>query len=128
MANQNAKQDQNHFPALIAHTGTAGTAETVRIVADTSGAISTFGTVSAAPYGYPAFKTNDIDDGNTSPNVLYIGMTKDDATWLVKKFDKTSALITMEYATIANNPTVATYAAAWAAITTLTYGRYDQAF
>ena len=33
MAHQNAIQDQNKFPGLIAHTGTAGTAETVRVIA-----------------------------------------------------------------------------------------------
>lgn len=37
MANQWAIQDDNQFPALIAHTGVAGTAETVRVVADTDG-------------------------------------------------------------------------------------------
>jgi len=37
MADMNARQDQNQFPALIAHTGTAGTAETVRVVADSAG-------------------------------------------------------------------------------------------
>jgi len=40
VADQNARQDQNQFPALIAHSGTAGTAETVRIVATTAGAVS----------------------------------------------------------------------------------------
>ncbi len=34
---QNAIQDENRFPALIAHTGTAGTADTVRVVADSNG-------------------------------------------------------------------------------------------
>lgn len=43
MANQNAAQDQNQFPALIAHTGTAGTSETVRLVADSAGALSISG-------------------------------------------------------------------------------------
>ena len=40
VADQNARQDQNQFPALIAHSGTAGTAETVRVVATAAGAIT----------------------------------------------------------------------------------------
>ena len=43
MATQDAAQDKNFFPALIAHTGTAGTAETVRLVADSAGALTTVG-------------------------------------------------------------------------------------
>lgn len=34
---QNAIQDNNQFPALIAHSGTAGTAETVRLTATSNG-------------------------------------------------------------------------------------------
>ena len=37
---QNARQDQNKFPALIAHSGTAGTAETIRVVATNEGAVT----------------------------------------------------------------------------------------
>jgi hypothetical protein len=39
MAYQQAEQDKNQVPALIAHTGTAGTAETVRVVASSSGGL-----------------------------------------------------------------------------------------
>jgi hypothetical protein len=39
MANQNAIQDDNQFPALTGHTGTAGTAETRRIVVNSKGGI-----------------------------------------------------------------------------------------
>ena len=45
MADQNSRQDQNNVNALIAHTGTAGTAETVRVVADTAGRIGVYGSV-----------------------------------------------------------------------------------
>ena len=37
MSDQQARQDENQFPALIAHSGTAGTSETIRLVADSSG-------------------------------------------------------------------------------------------
>ena len=39
MANQNAQQDDNRFPGLIAHAGTAGTAETQKVVAGADGGI-----------------------------------------------------------------------------------------
>jgi hypothetical protein len=39
MAMQNALHDENKWPALTAHTGTAGTAETIRVVADNQGAL-----------------------------------------------------------------------------------------
>lgn len=37
MANQNAKQDENQIFALIGHSGTAGTAETRRVVVSPEG-------------------------------------------------------------------------------------------
>lgn len=37
MSNIGAVQDTNQFPAMIAHTGTAGTADVQRVVADTEG-------------------------------------------------------------------------------------------
>lgn len=40
MADQVARQDPNQFPALIAHSGTAGTAEIRRVTADDSGALN----------------------------------------------------------------------------------------
>lgn len=39
MAKQNALHDDNKWPAMIAHTGTAGTAETIRVVASSDGAL-----------------------------------------------------------------------------------------
>lgn len=40
MASQWSIQDQNRFPALLGHSGTAGTAETVRITANQTGELS----------------------------------------------------------------------------------------
>lgn len=42
MANQNAIQDDNQFPALTLHSGTSGTAETIRATAQSSGAANTY--------------------------------------------------------------------------------------
>src|SRR3990167_9308195 len=47
MADQNSRQDENKFAALIAHTGTAGTSETIRLVADANGNLTVSGTVTA---------------------------------------------------------------------------------
>src|SRR3990167_3220205 len=47
MADQNSRQDENKFAALIAHTGTAGTSETIRLVADANGNLTVSGTVVA---------------------------------------------------------------------------------
>lgn len=54
MANQNAIQDDNQFPALTLHSGTAGTAETIRATGQSNGAAnvySTGGTVSVDSVG-----------------------------------------------------------------------------
>jgi len=50
---------------------------------------------------------------------------KDD--WLVIKVDETSGA-EFRYATVNNNPTITTYAAALAGKSTLTYGTYGDAF
>lgn len=64
MADQNALQDDNFFPAMIAHSGTAGTAETRRVTSQpwggldvnitggaTNGQFGTLGTAGAAAFG-----------------------------------------------------------------------------
>ena len=43
MAKQNAIQDENLFPALVAHSGTANTADTQRVVAGADGGLSITG-------------------------------------------------------------------------------------
>jgi hypothetical protein len=61
-------------------------------------------------------------DKTTTTSVLYIGKLKQDGTWLVQKFDKTSTENPMTYANLSNNATRLTYALAWANRATLTYG------
>lgn len=76
-----------------------------------------------------SFKINNLDDGSTAANVLYIGTAKDDGTWCIKKFDETSSTLpTMTYATVTNNVSTTTYATAWTNRATLTYGYYHEAF
>ena len=43
MAKQDAIQDSNLYPALIGHSGTAGTADTIRLVANSAGALNIVG-------------------------------------------------------------------------------------
>jgi len=90
MANQFAKQDQNQFPALIAHTGTAGTAETVRLTSSDGalnvdlvgtepvvvqigtvsvGTLNTLGTVSKLESGSIAVVAGTIASVGTVPGI-----------------------------------------------------------
>jgi len=74
MADQEAKQDGNKFPALIAHTGTAGTAETERVTS-TDGAlnvdivsgeiVASLGTVKVLEAGSVVVTTGTIGDLDT---------------------------------------------------------------
>lgn len=78
MANQNAIQDDNQFPALTGHTGTAGTAEIRRVVVNSKGGIdvspnglitSPYDTVIAS---YPSGTTEEYyfyDGGTAGTNV-----------------------------------------------------------
>jgi hypothetical protein len=64
VSNQNARQDDNQFPALIVHSGTAGTAETRRLVGDSSGNLGV--TSLSTPLAV-------CIDGTQTTNVTYIG-------------------------------------------------------
>lgn len=72
-----------------------------------------------------SFATNDVSA--TAANITYIGKEKADGDWCVMKMDETTG-IAVTYATITNNALITTYAAAWAARATLTYGAYSVAF
>lgn len=87
------------------------------------GAVPITGTITAEASTLAEFQYNDSDN-TTTASTEYYGFTKPDGTWLVKQSTDT----TMRYATITNNGAVTTYADAWAAIASLTYGRMDQAF
>ena len=76
-----------------------------------------------------SYQTNDIDDGDTTTDVVYIGLEKDDGTWCMKKIDETtSALPTFQYATVANNVGTTNYSDAFTNRATLTYQDYQLAF
>ena len=62
---------------------------------------------------------NDFLNGDP----LYLGKSAGGNTWLVQKFSTSTG--EMRYASQENNPSVTTYAAAWASKTTLTYGQYQ---
>ena len=62
---------------------------------------------------------NDFLNGDS----LYVGKSAGGNTWLVQKFSTTSGV--MLYATQINNPTVTTYADAWAGKAGLTYAQYQ---
>lgn len=81
------------------------------------------GTITAEASTLAEFQFNDSDN-TTTASTEYFGYTKPDGTWLVKKLTDTA----LRYATVTNNGAVTTYADAWAAIASLTYGRMDEAF
>jgi hypothetical protein len=72
-----------------------------------------------------AWGTNNVDEA--SATVTYVGQEKSDGTWRVMKID-TSSGTAITYAAIGNNSLVTTYASAWAARVSLTYGTYGSAF
>lgn len=108
---QDAKQDRNQFPALIAHTGTAGTAETVRVTADSSGnlgvnivsgeIVASLGTVNVVESGSIVVTAGTVAptsyavyiDGTQTADVTYIGKappgsSQGSAVWQIKKIDE----------------------------------------
>lgn len=114
MANQDAIQDRNQFPALTAHTGTAGTADVVRVVATAAGALSvdivsgdsinigtlTLGTIATVnnieggTVDSPKYQLRM--DSTTTTNITYVGEANvgsatSDACWRIKKIDETTS-------------------------------------
>lgn len=60
--------------------------------------------------------------------LTYVGKESAAGAWLVQRIDATIGLV-VRYASVVNNATVTTYAAAWTArATTLVYGTYAEAF
>ena len=78
MSNQNAIQDDNQIFGLIAHSGTAGTAETIRVVATNEGAV-TIATNEVAPTdstkNNPSFALSYSTAGELGTAVMTIGTT-----------------------------------------------------
>jgi hypothetical protein len=69
-----------------------------------------------------------MNDKTVDATVVYVGLEDAAADWIVQKLDYTSGL-SRRFATKLNNPTVTTYADAWAAKdTTLVYSTYGVAF
>lgn len=64
---------------------------------------------------------------DASATVMYLFKQDSSANWLVCKFDSEASQY-KSYATVANNPTVTTYADALTDYLTLTYGTYAEAF
>lgn len=67
-----------------------------------------------APYAL-----NNLD--NVDP--MYVGKVTIDGRWLVQRYGKTTGVMT--YANASNNPSTATYAAAWSGRGGLNYGTFE---
>ena len=72
-----------------------------------------------------AFGVNNVD--TASATVTYVGKSDASGVWCVQKIDTTSG-VNIGWASVTNNVGYATYASAWAARASLTFGRYDEAF
>lgn len=69
-----------------------------------------------------------MNDKTADATVVYVGLEDSTGDWIVQKLDYTSGL-ERRFATKLNNPTVTSYADAWAAKdSTLVYGTYGTAF
>lgn len=100
----------------------AGTYAVSEITIDAYGRITGVAEMAAL-----AHQANHVDT-TTATGVLYAGYSDKDGAWWIKKFDETTTPAALQHATHANNAGYSTYAAAWGNRTTLTYGRYDEAF
>jgi hypothetical protein len=70
----------------------------------------------------------NLNDKTEDATIVYVGFEDAEADWIVQKLDYTSGL-SRRFATKLNNPTVTSYADAWAAKdTTLVYSTYGVAF
>lgn len=72
-----------------------------------------------------AFGVNDVD--TASATLTYVGKEDKDGNWCVQKIDTTTG-VAVRWASSLNNGGYLTYAAAWAARASLTYGTYGSAF
>ena len=69
-----------------------------------------------------------MNDKTADATVVYVGLEDSAGEWIVQQLDYTSGL-SRRFATKLNNPTVTSYADAWAAKdTTLVYNTYGVAF
>lgn len=109
-----AIQDRNQFPALTAHSGTTGTAEVVRVVATSTGALAvdivsgdtinvgtlTLGTIATVnnieggTVDTPKYQLRM--DGTSTTDCTYVGEANvgsatSDACWRIKKIDETTS-------------------------------------
>lgn len=87
-------------------TFTTASGKLIQVVADVAG-----------------YVTNDLEEATATQT--YIGKERADGAWMVVSMDTSSGVV-LRYATVTNNATVATYAAAWAARATLTYETYGE--
>ena len=140
MSNMNSIQDDNQVWALTAHSGTAGTAETVRVVATSAGALSVdlvsgetitveVGTISAGTIDVLKLGTVVAPDyltyldETTTASCTYVGKAPvgsgtASAVWQIKKIDETGSgttLITFAGTTTAFNQV-------WGSRSSLGYG------
>lgn len=122
-------RDDNRVPIQGGLSSIDGITPTPFKVNPVTGALVIEGSVSTDGGGVGSYQVNDMDDGDTAANVLYVGLEDKDGAWCVFVFDETTATLPeKQYATITNNPTTTTYSTAWTNRASLTYQDYKDAF
>lgn len=79
MADQYAIQDQNQFPAQLVHSGTAGTAETIRRTGQANGAADvhiTGGTIVTNEGETTGFNGGTVSVGTAAVELTFTGVTQ----------------------------------------------------
>ena len=113
------------FTTTTKPSGTSKVLHDVAIYDADGNQITSFG--SASPLA--TYVTNDIDDGDTTTDIVYIGKEDKDGAWAIQKIDSTtSTLPTFQYATVTNNAGTTTYSTAWTNRASLTYQDISSAF
>lgn len=73
-----------------------------------------------------AFESNDVE--KVSADLLYDGGEDRNGQWCIQEVATSGGLTSIRFATQMNNAGYATYADAWAARASLTYGLFSEAF
>lgn len=121
MANVNAKRDDNWQPVVQGETNDALRETRSMLIDPVTGRLLVNTTVS----GLTGTELNTdpfyhVNNYATVGDTTYVGEEAKDSQWRVTNLDKSTGIV--HYASIVNNPLVLTYADAWTAKATLTYG------
>jgi hypothetical protein len=117
-----APRDENRIPTLLGVDSTLFETPTTVAVNSTTHELLTSSTSTSK------YSTNAIDDYTTASTTYICKESSSTANWWFVKIDETGNFPLFTHATVLNNPTMTTYALAYANRTSLTYQNYNLAF